>query len=161
MGQTRGIYVSIVLIMLMAPLVSSSISDDSRQRGGLDFNGDWVSSVEPEIHFEWWLEWSRDKDGNSIDDRLEWLILQPSEIQQQWWKRALPGSARVFIDYNHHPTNADISALEELNVEVTFRFSYLDTVAASAPFNSILDPEGILSLPGVCLLYTSPSPRDA
>ena len=56
MGQTRGIYVSIVLIMLMTPLVSSSISDDSRQRGGLDFNGDWVASVEPEIHFEWWLD---------------------------------------------------------------------------------------------------------
>ena len=152
MGQTRGIYVSIVLIMLMAPLVSSSISDDSRQRGGLDFNGAWVDSVEPEIHFEWWLDWSRDKDGNSIDDRLEWLILQPSEIQQQWWKRASPGSARVFIDYDHHPTDADISALQELNVEVTFRFSYLDTVAASAPFESILDPEGILSLPGVVMI---------
>ena len=49
MGQTRGIYVSIILIMLMAPLVS--ISDDSRQRGGLDFNGNWVDSIEPEIHF--------------------------------------------------------------------------------------------------------------
>ena len=152
MGRTRGIYVSIVLIMLMAPLVSSSISDDSRQRGGLDFNGDWVDSVEPEIHFEWWLDWSRDKDGNSIDDRLEWLILQPSEIQQQWWKRASPGSARVFIDYDHHPTDADISALQELNVEVTFRFSYLDTVAASAPFESILHPDGILSLPGVVMI---------
>ena len=89
MSQTRGIYVSIVLIMLMAPLVSSSISVDSSRRGGLDFNGDWVASVEPEIHFEWWLDWSRDKDGNSIDDRLEWLILQPSEIQNQWWKRCL------------------------------------------------------------------------
>ena len=98
MGQTRGIYVSIVLIMLMAPLVSSSISVDSSRRGGLDFDGDWVASVEPDIHFEWWLDWSRDKDGNSVDDRLEWLILQPSEIQNQWWKRASPGNARVFID---------------------------------------------------------------
>ena len=80
------------------------------------------------------------------------MILQPSEIQQQWWKRASPGSARVFIDYDHHPTDADISALQELDVEVTFRFSYLDTVAASAPFDSILDPEGILSLPGVVMI---------
>ena len=112
MGKTRGIYASIVLIMLISPLVSSSISDDSIQRGGLDFNGDWVASVEPEIHFEWWLDWSRDKDGNSIDDRLEWLILQPSEIQQQWWKRASPGSARVFIDYDHPVSYTHLRAHE-------------------------------------------------
>ena len=29
-----------------------------------------------------------------------------------------------FVDYDHHPTDADISALESLGVEVTFR---LDT----------------------------------
>ena len=80
------------------------------------------------------------------------MIIQPSEIQNQWWKRASPGYARVFIDYDHHPTDADISALEELNVEVTFRFSYLDTVAASAPFDSILGTDGILSLPGVVMI---------
>ena len=33
------------LIMLMAPLVSSSISVDSSRRGGLDFNGDWVPQL--------------------------------------------------------------------------------------------------------------------
>ena len=75
MGQTRGIYVSIVLIMLMAPLVSSSISDDSRQRGGLDFNGGWVDSVAPEIHFGWWLDWSRDLDGTAFDERVGWVCL--------------------------------------------------------------------------------------
>ncbi len=152
MNKTRGIYVSVVFIMLITPLVSSSITIDNSQRGGLDFNGEWTASVESEIHDQWWLEWSRDKDRNSIDDRLEWLIQQPNDLQTEWWKKAPQGAARIFIDYDHHPTEADIDALENLGVEVTFRFSYLDTVAATAPFDSILDPSQILSLPGVVMI---------
>ena len=104
------------------------------------------------MHPNWWLYWSRDKDGNELDDRLEWLLEQPAEIQQDWWKRAPSGSARIFVDYNHHPTDADIAALEELGVEVTFRFTYLDTISATAPFESILDPDAIRSLPGVVMV---------
>ena len=84
-----------------------------------------VPSVELEIHREWWKEWSRDKDHNALDDRLEWLIDQPGEIQKNWWKRAPEGSARVFIDYDHHPTDADIYALESIGVEVTIDSSTL------------------------------------
>ena len=77
---------------------------------------------------------------------------QPAELQQDWWKRAPPGSARVFVDYDHHPTDADVSALEALGVEVTFRFTYLDTVSATAPFEAVLDSESIRALPGVVMV---------
>ena len=145
-------FASLALMMLLAPLVSSSISIESTIRGGLDTNGDWTSSVESEIHWNWWTHWSRDKNSNSIDDRLEWLIDQPEEKQRDWWRRAPEGHARIFVDYDHHPTDADISALERLGVEVSFRFKYLDTVSATAPLTSIIDPEGIRLLSGVVMI---------
>ena len=145
-------FASLALMMLLAPLVSSSISIESTIRGGLDTNGDWTSSVESEIHWNWWAHWSRDKNSNSIDDRLEWLIDQPEEKQRDWWRRAPEGYARIFVDYDHHPTDADILALERLGVEVSFRFKYLDTVSATAPLTSIIDPEGIRLLSGVVMI---------
>jgi MFS family permease len=62
------------------------------------------------------------------------------------------GSARVFVDYDHHPSDADVEELERLGVEVTFRPKYLDTVSATAPFETILSPYGIRSLPGVVMV---------
>ncbi|HJL63965.1 MAG TPA: S8 family serine peptidase [Candidatus Thalassarchaeaceae archaeon] len=152
MGERRAMFASLALMMLLAPLVSSSISIESTIRGGLDTNGDWTSSVESEIHWNWWAHWSRDKNSNSIDDRLEWLIDQPEEKQRDWWRRAPEGYARIFVDYDHHPTDADILALERLGVEVSFRFKYLDTVSATAPLTSIIDPEGIRLLSGVVMI---------
>jgi len=145
-------FASLALLILVAPLASSSISMETQSRGGFDVNGDWVPSVESEIHGNWWLHWSRDKDSNAIDDRLEWLIGQPEETQRDWWRRAPEGSARIFVDYDHHPTDADVEALESLGVDVTFRFRYLDTVSATAPIFSITDEGGIRSLRGVVMI---------
>ena len=137
---------------LFVPIVSSSLSIEDSSRGGLDAEGNWHQSVELEIHSNWWNHWSRDKDSNAIDDRLEWLIEQPNEVQRDWWRRAPDGHARIFVDYDHHPSDDDIEALENLGVEVTFRFRYLDTLSAIAPFGSIVDPDGIRALPGVVML---------
>tara|TARA_B100000686_G_scaffold350177_1_gene445409 strand:+ start:566 stop:4246 length:3681 start_codon:yes stop_codon:yes gene_type:complete len=145
-------FASLALLVLVAPLASSSIPLEPTSRGGMDAEGDWVQSVESEIHWKWWTHWSRDKDSNAIDDRLEWLIEQPEETQRDWWRRAPEGSARIFVDYNHHPTDADVYALESLGVEVTFRFRYLDTVSATAPISSITDEDGIRSLSGVVMV---------
>ena len=150
-GRSSAIASALVLLFIL-PLASSSISPVDQGKGGLDADGKWVLSVESDLHAEWWLHWSRDKDSDSIDDRLEWLLQQPEQVQQDWWRRAPEGSARIFIDYNHHPTDADVSALEELGVQVTFRPKYLDTVTATAPFSSILSENGILSLPGVVMI---------
>ncbi len=152
MGSRRAMLASLAMLVIVAPLGSSSIYQEQDRIGGLDAEGNWSPSVESEIHREWWTEWSRDKDSNSVDDRLEWLIEQPEETQREWWKRAPEGSARIFVDYDHHPTDADISALESMGVEVTFRFRYLDTVSATAPLDSITSESGIRSLPGVVML---------
>ena len=152
MSGRRAMFASLALLVLVAPLASSSIPLEPTSRGGMDAEGDWVQSVESEIHWKWWTHWSRDKDSNAIDDRLEWLIEQPEETQRDWWRRAPEGSARIFVDYNHHPTDADVYALESLGVEVTFRFRYLDTVSATAPISSITDEDGIRSLSGVVMV---------
>ena len=149
-GRSGALASAIVLLFLL-PLVSSAIVA-TQEAGGFDAEGDWSTSVEHDVHPYWWLHWSRDKDANELDDRLEWLLEQPAELQQDWWRRAPPGSARVFIDYDHHPTDADVSALEALGVEVTFRFTYLDTISATAPFEAVLDSEGIRSLPGTVMV---------
>ena len=150
-GRTAAIASALVMLFIL-PLAASTIAPVEQGRGGLDADGRWVLSVESDLHAEWWLHWSRDKDSDSLDDRLEWLLQQPDQVQQDWWRRAPEGSARIFIDYNHHPTDADVSALEELGVQVTFRPKYLDTVTATAPFSSILSGDGILSLPGVVMI---------
>ena len=150
-GRSAATATFIVLLMLL-PLASSDIQPVEEGKGGLDADGVWTESVESELHSNWWSYWSRDKDRNSLDDRLEWLLEQPSQIQRDWWKRAESGSARIFIDYDHHPSDADVRELESLGVKVTFRPKYLDTVSATAPFETILSPDGIRSLPGVVMI---------
>ena len=145
-------FASLALLVLIAPLASSSISVEPSRQGGFDANGDWIPSVESDIHWNWWTHWSRDKDSNSLDDRLEWLIEQPEQTQRDWWKRAPEGSARIFVDYDHHPTDADVSALESLGVKVTFRFGYLNTVSGTSPIAPIIDEGGIRSLNGIVMV---------
>jgi len=151
MAGRRAALATAIALLFLIPLASSTIIAE-KEAGGFDADGNWIASVEHEVHPNWWLYWSRDKDGNELDDRLEWLLEQPAELQQDWWKRAPPGNARIFVDYDHHPTDADVAALEDLGVEVTFRFTYLDTISATAPFDSILDPNAIRSLPGVVMI---------
>ena len=151
MAGRRGALALAIVLLFLIPIASSTIMAQ-QEAGGFDAEGNWSASVEHDVHPYWWLYWSRDKDSNELDDRLEWLLEQPAELQQDWWRRAPPGSARVFVDYNHHPTDADVSALEALGVEVTFRFTYLDTVSATAPFDTLLGPEGIRTLPGVVMV---------
>ena len=152
MAGRRYAFASLAILVLIAPLASSSIFVEPTRQGGFDANGEWVPSVESDIHWNWWTHWSRDKDSNSLDDRLEWLIDQPEQTQRDWWKRAPEGNARIFVDYDHHPTDADISALESLGVEVTFRFGYLNTVSATSPIEPIIDEGGIRSLSGVVMI---------
>jgi len=152
MAGRRSMFLPLTLLVLIAPLASSSIWVEEVPNGGFDAEGKWAPSVESDIHWKWWTHWSRDKDSNSIDDRLEWLIEQPEEVKRDWWRRAPEGHARIFVDYDHHPTDADISSLESLGVEVTFRFGYLNTVSAISPVSSILDENGIRSLSGVVMI---------
>lgn len=144
---------SLLILIMILPLVASSIAPmEKTNSGGFDDDGIWKESVESGLHNQWWLEWSRDKNNNMIDDRLEWLIEQPDDIQQKWWKRAPIGNSRIFVDYDHHPSDADVLALETMGADVTFRPKYLDSLIATVPFDLISDNNGIRSLQGVVML---------
>ncbi len=147
----HGIIASVLILVLLLPIATSSFNME-RGRGGYDADGVWTESVELALHHQWWLDWSRDADHDFVDDRIEWLLEQPVDVQQDWWRKAGPEHARVFIDYDHQPTDADVEALTKLGVEVTLRAHYLDTVAATVPLELLQDPATLLSLSGLVMI---------
>lgn len=151
MVTSRQIVALLILATLILPMTASEISPKS-DRGGYDAAGEWQPRNSLEIHDEWWMDWSRDENQDRIDDRLAWLLTQPIEVYSEWWKRAEPGHARIFIDYDHHPSTADVEALEELGVTVTMRPIYLDSLIATVPIDIIHPKSLLLELPGVVML---------
>ena len=151
MVTSRQIVALLILATLILPMTASEISPKS-DRGGYDAAGEWQPRNSLEIHDEWWIDWSRDANRDRIDDRLAWLLTQPIEVNSEWWKRAEPGHARIFIDYDHHPSTADVEALEELGVTVTMRPIYLDSLIATVPIDIIHPKSLLLELPGVVML---------
>ena len=147
----RTLFASTIILLFLLPIATSTIIPND-ERGGYDADGRWVQSHELEIHANWWLDWSRDKDCDSLDDRLEWILDQPEEFQLDWWRKADPGFARVFVDYDHHPSNADVRALEDLGAIITSRPMYLDTLSVTVPLEIIHSENGILSLMGVVMI---------
>ena len=152
MTRQRTLLASSLIMVLILPLATSTILPSDNSKGGFDAKGIWTERVESGIHNEWWLDWSRDNNLNSIDDRLEWILEQPSEIQNDWWKRAPEGSSRLFVNFDHHPTDYDVAAIEELGGEVTFRPDYLDNLIVTIPIEQITSESGILSLQGVVMI---------
>ena len=147
----RTLVASALILVLILPMAASTLVVNEG-RGGYDADGVWTESVELPLHHEWWLDWSRDKDHDSIDDRLEWLLEQPVDFQEDWWRRAPAGHARVFIGFDHHPSDADVSALESMGVIVTFRATYLDTLATSIPLELIGEESPLFELSGLVML---------
>ena len=151
MTSTRQAMALLILATLIMPMTASEINTNS-DRGGLDAEGEWQPRKSLEIHDEWWLDWSRDANRDKIDDRLSWLLEQPPEVYSQWWIRAEPGYARVFVDYDHHPSIADVEALEDLGAKVTMRPIYLDSLIANVPLEIIHPTSPIFKLPGIVML---------
>ena len=151
MKSSRQVVALLILATLILPLTASQISPGN-ERGGLDAAGEWQPRHSLEIHDEWWSDWSRDTNQDKIDDRLTWLLTQSSDMYSQWWKRADPGYARVFVDYDHHPSTADVKALEDLGAIVTMRPIYLDSLIANVPLNIIHSESPLLQLSGLVML---------
>ena len=151
MASSRRVVALLILATLIIPMTASEISPRN-DRGGIDAAGEWQPRNSLEIHDEWWQDWSRDVNQDKIDDRLAWLLTQPTDVSSQWWKRADSGYARVFVDYDHHPSTADVEALEEFGVTVTMRPLYIDSLIATVPIN-LIHPDSILfELPGIVML---------
>ena len=152
MTTSRRAVALLILATLLIPLTASQINPPDDERGGYDYAGEWQPRHALEIHDEWWDDWSRDSNQNMIDDRLEWLLEQPTEFYSSWWRMADAGNARVFVDYDHHPSSADVEAIEELGVEVTMRPAYLDSLIATVPIELLHHNSPILDLPGIVML---------
>ena len=151
MTSSRRVVALLILATLIIPMTASEISPRN-DRGGMDAAGEWQPRNSLEIHDEWWQDWSRDANQDKIDDRLAWLLTQPTDVSSQWWKKADSGYARVFVDYDHHPSTADVEALEEFGVTVTMRPLYIDSLIATVPIN-LIHPDSILfELPGIVML---------
>jgi serine protease AprX len=94
----------------------------------------------------WWEDYSRDKDRDGISDLLTWKLGQGDRFYPS-------GEARVFIRFDHHPTDADIIALNRVGVDVTYRAEYLDLLGTTMDRKLIWE---IAEWPGVVMLDDIP-----
>ena len=90
----------------------------------------------------WWDVYSRDKNHDGISDFLIWNLQQGDRFFDA-------GEARVFVRYDHHPTDDDVQRLEENGIEVTFRAQYIDMVSTTMPRDVI---EEVANWEGVVML---------
>jgi subtilisin family serine protease/MFS family permease len=91
-----------------------------------------VEQNEVNQELEWWDVYSRDKDHNGISDLLTWKL----EQNEQFFDA---GEARVFVRYDHHPTDYDVERLEQAGIEVTFRAQFIDLIGTTMPREMILE----------------------
>ena len=79
-----------------------------------------------ESETNWWDIYSRDKNRDGISDLLVWKLEQGNRFYDY-------DEARVFVRYDHHPTDYDVQRLEEAGVEVTYRAQYIDLLSTTMP----------------------------
>ena len=108
----------------------------------------------------WWFNFWNDKDGNGMDDRLQWII---SGERDSVSTSAIMGSdgrmtVAIFVCYSWHPGESDVARLKEVlsnhgwdEFETYFRtVDILDTIIVEhVPVSSLID---ILMLEGVVLV---------
>jgi subtilisin family serine protease/MFS family permease len=90
----------------------------------------------------WWDGYSRDKNHDGISDLLIWKLYQGNKFFEE-------GEARVFVRYDHHPTNYDVQRLEQVGIEVTFRAQFIDLIGTTMPrdmIHEVANWEGVVML---------------
>ena len=90
----------------------------------------------------WWDVYSRDKNHDGISDLLIWKLAQGDRFFS-------PGEARIFVRYDHHPTDYDVEKLENAGIEITYRAQYIDLLSTTMPRNMIFEVanwEGVVML---------------
>jgi len=124
--QRKVFTISVVMLLCLSTSFTSQAAEEENQISGLN----------------WWDVYSRDKNHDGISDLLIWKLQQGERFFNA-------GEARVFVRYDHHPTDDDVQRLEESGIDVTFRAQFIDLIATTMPREMIRD---IASWDGVVML---------
>jgi subtilisin family serine protease len=88
---------------------------------------------------EWWKNYIKDKNKNGIDDILDNEISLSSRNKFD-----------IIVNYNHHPNQADIQKIKDLNLEMEYITKYIDSIFINDC--SISDINKISQLNGVIMV---------
>jgi subtilisin family serine protease len=122
-----------IVLFLIILLVSVSLTEGI----GASFN---YIVEEEEKEPKWWENWKRDTNYNKIDDLIE----------------ALPQKETfgIFINYDQHPQDKDISRLSRFQINVKFVYKYIDVICARDVDFS--EAKAISKLPHVIMVKLEP-----
>ena len=132
--QRKVFTISVVMLLCLSASFTSQAAKEEKEISELN----------------WWDVYSRDKNHDGISDFLIWKLQQGDRFFDA-------GEARVFVRYDHHPTDDDVQRLEENGIEVTFRAQYIDMVSTTMPRDVI---EEVANWEGVVMDTDIRPPRD-
>ncbi|MEC8875655.1 MAG: S8 family serine peptidase, partial [Candidatus Thermoplasmatota archaeon] len=124
--QRKVFTISIVMLLCLSASFTSQATKEEKEISELN----------------WWDVYSRDKNHDGISDLLIWKLQQGERFFDV-------GEARVFVRYDHHPTDEDVQRLEESGVDVTFRAQFIDLIGTTMPREMIYE---VASWDGIVML---------
>ena len=124
--QRKVFTISVVMLLCLSASFTSQAAEEEKEISELN----------------WWDVYSRDKNHDGISDLLIWKLQQGERFFNA-------GEARVFVRYDHHPTDDDVQRLEVSGIDVTFRAQFIDLIATTMPREMIAE---VASWDGVVML---------
>ena len=124
--QRKVSTISVVMLLCLSASFTSQAAEEEKEISELN----------------WWDIYSRDKNHDGISDLLIWKLQQGERFFNA-------GEARVFVRYDHHPTDDDVQRLEVSGIDVTFRAQFIDLIATTMPREMIAE---VASWDGVVML---------
>jgi serine protease AprX len=127
LSKNIAVMLSIIVIMCSFPIVTALPMKEE---------GTNTEAGEP----KWWENWHRDKNRNKIDDLIEEL-----ESEER---------IGIFIDYDRHPGQNDVSRLSKFDFDVKYVYKYIDVICARNV--AVSDVKALSSLPHVVMVKLEP-----
>lgn len=110
--------------------VVKSIEEQTSYLGSDNSNNDEIDyQTNSESNGHWWDTWTRDTNRNRIDDQIEYKM--NNKIYSQSEKLI------VILDYDHKPSEKDVSDITENGGEVIYVTEYIDSIIAKVYFPTI------------------------
>jgi serine protease AprX len=123
-----------IALLLSLLLITCSIFTSS----ALPIDDDGTNTEKEEQ--KWWENWDGDKNHNRIEDIIE--ELGPEE------------RIGIYIDYDRHPNQNDVSRLTKFDFDVKYVYKYIDVICARNV--AVSDVEELSYLPHVVMIKLEP-----